>query len=499
MLSFTRTALCRCLFAALLATAACKAEAPEDHDGHGHTEQAARADDWCAGHGVPESQCTRCNPELIPQFKAKGDWCGEHGLPESQCVKCNPELANKQQAPAEAKDWCAEHGLPESQCTKCNPQLVEKYIAAGDFCRAHGYPESVCPICKGTSTFPPDDMRVRLASQTTAKEAGIETVEAQKRALASTLEVVGTLEFDPNRRADLSAIDAAVIRTVYVDVGDAVKAGDPLVTLVSAGVGARRADLGAARTTAQVAGEKLAREERLFEKGLGSRADLEAARSEAAAARAALQSAQAGVAAAGGGNGSEVVLRAPFAGVVVVRAATAGHTAQAGETLVTVADPRTVRARLDIPERHAADVRAGQAVTIELTGGHVREGTIAAVGAAVDPVSRSLPARVDLDNADGALKGGSFVRARIATGDAADAVVIPRSAVQRLEGKSVVFVLEQAGSYRPVAVQLGAAFGDLVAVREGLKAGDPVVTTGAFLLATETRKDAIGAGCCEVE
>jgi len=49
-------------------------------------------EDWCEEHQVPESQCSRCNKDLIPAFKATGDWCPEHGLPESQCLKCNPEL-----------------------------------------------------------------------------------------------------------------------------------------------------------------------------------------------------------------------------------------------------------------------------------------------------------------------------------------------------------------------------------------------------------------------
>lgn len=49
-------------------------------------------DDWCPGHDVPESQCTRCNPDLIPAFQALGDWCSEHGLPSSQCKTCNPDL-----------------------------------------------------------------------------------------------------------------------------------------------------------------------------------------------------------------------------------------------------------------------------------------------------------------------------------------------------------------------------------------------------------------------
>ena len=72
----------------------------DDHDGKekgsgAHAAATAKPgshEDWCGEHAVPESQCTRCNPDLIPAFKATGDWCEEHGLPESQCLKCNPDL-----------------------------------------------------------------------------------------------------------------------------------------------------------------------------------------------------------------------------------------------------------------------------------------------------------------------------------------------------------------------------------------------------------------------
>ena len=48
--------------------------------------------DWCGEHAVPESLCTRCNPDLVAAFRATGDWCEEHALPESQCLRCNPDL-----------------------------------------------------------------------------------------------------------------------------------------------------------------------------------------------------------------------------------------------------------------------------------------------------------------------------------------------------------------------------------------------------------------------
>jgi hypothetical protein len=61
----------------------------------GHAAEGVKPgsyEDWCGEHEVPESLCTRCNPNLVAAFKATGDWCAEHGLPESQCRACNPNL-----------------------------------------------------------------------------------------------------------------------------------------------------------------------------------------------------------------------------------------------------------------------------------------------------------------------------------------------------------------------------------------------------------------------
>jgi len=60
-----------------------------------------KAADWCKEHGVPESACTKCNTDLVAQFKAKGDWCDKHSLPKSQCVECDPSLAAKLAAMAQ--------------------------------------------------------------------------------------------------------------------------------------------------------------------------------------------------------------------------------------------------------------------------------------------------------------------------------------------------------------------------------------------------------------
>ncbi len=119
-----------------------------------HSQAKSANVDWCAEHRVPESQCTKCHPELIEGFKAKHDWCGGHGVPESHCYLCNTGLKFEQEAlynqsleKAVAIDWCAEHRVPESQCTKCHPELIEGFKAKHDWCGGHGVPESHCYLC----------------------------------------------------------------------------------------------------------------------------------------------------------------------------------------------------------------------------------------------------------------------------------------------------------------------------------------------------------------
>ena len=60
--------------------------------GHAEGIVPGSHEDWCDEHQVQETMCTRCDPSLIPAFKASGDWDETHGLPKSQCLKCDPTL-----------------------------------------------------------------------------------------------------------------------------------------------------------------------------------------------------------------------------------------------------------------------------------------------------------------------------------------------------------------------------------------------------------------------
>ncbi|HET8541609.1 MAG TPA: efflux RND transporter periplasmic adaptor subunit, partial [Anaeromyxobacter sp.] len=356
---------------------------------------------------------------------------------------------------------------------------------------------------KEPPVFPASGLKVRLASAQTARDAGIQTRVAEAGKVAKVLEVVGQLEFDQNRLAQLSARGEALVVDVEVDVGDDVREGQPLVVLTSAAVGADQARLAAARARLDAARASVAREEQLTGSGLSPRKSLEEARRELAAAQAEHDAARSALGAAGAreGAGGRYVLRAPFAGTVVARDAVAGKTASAGQVLVQVADLSTMWAQLEIPEADAGLVRPGQEVRIvlEASRGQPREARISRVAASVDPASRTVRARVELPNRDRALKAGVFLRAQIRVTAEREGLLVPREAVQRAEGRTVVFVKRGEGLFEPVAVQAGEADGQLVEILSGLEPGAEVVTTGAFLLKTEIMKESIGAGCCDLE
>lgn len=494
-----------------LAMSACKDQEPATPADPAAAEPAASpaappANDWCAGHGVPESKCTKCNPELIAKFKAAGDWCDEHGFPESVCPSCNP--ATPPATKGAAIDWCLEHRLPESKCTKCNPSLVSQFQAAGDWCGEHGFPESVCPSCnpmpvpEGVSAIAPGT-RIRFRSPDIEEAAGIGVVPAREAAIDLGVEATARIEYDRDQLADVRASVPGVIQKVLVGLGQEVEAGTRLFVLASPRVGDLQGKLRAARQRAEVAAADFERQRKLREGQIASARQVDLARQENEAAKAELRALEAGLRITGAARGQagRYTVRAPIAGTLVRRPATVGTFATEETSLATVADTSVMWALLDVRELDAAAVRIGQPVEVRVNGvpGRVFNGEVTWIASEVDPRTRTVAVRAELPNREALLRANQFARGTIQVAAPEGAVAVPRDAVQRLGEEMVAFVRIGDGLYEPRVVELGRSGGDLVQVIGPVRAGEPVVTAGAFLLKTELTKDSIGAGCCEVE
>lgn len=178
-------------------------------------------------------------------------------------------------------------------------------------------------------------------------------------------------------------------------------------------------------------------------------------------------------------------LTAPFSGGVQQRRANLGEYLAAGAPVVTLVKLTPLRLRLDIPEREALNIRAGQQVAVRTEGAEdAWPGRIVRLSPAIEEANRSLIVEAEVDNSKGLLRPGSFARAEIQTESGGDSLVVPASSLVLFAGiEKVVTVREGKALERPVTT--GRRAGEAVEILSGLEAGEPVVvkpgnlTTGA--------------------
>lgn len=316
---------------------------------------------------------------------------------------------------------------------------------------------------------------------------------------AGGLAVTGTITYDANLVSHIGSRAAGRVLELRADLGDRVAEGQVLAVLESPEVGQVRSEELEAEALLEIAQENFNREKRLEAQGISSRKELLVAEADLRRAEAALRSARERlrVLGAGHGEGGEFGLTAPFDGVVVERQVTRGEMADPEDQLFVVADLSRVWVLLDIFERDLAGVHLGQQVQVTTQAWPDRtfSGRIVYLGAVLDTTTRTVRARVEVPNRDGALRPGMFATARISAPDSVAAMpVVPRDAIQELAGDTVVFVpTGHPGEFRPHPVVLGAPVGSaLVSIIAGLSIGDTIVVAGAFMLRSELAKGEIG-------
>ena len=179
------------------------------------------------------------------------------------------------------------------------------------------------------------------------------------------------------------------------------------------------------------------------------------------------------------------VIRAPISGTVVQKSIAPGQTLSAGTSqCFTIADTTRmwVMAQVfgaDIPQVHVGDM----AIVDTGDGQAPLTGTVTNVGAVIDPNTRSISARVQVNNADGVLKQQQYVQVRIQSRRQYQGLLIPVSAVLRNdENLPYVYVAAPDGSYARRSITLGARVGDRFVIPQGLYAGDKVVVDGSIFL-----------------
>ena len=312
------------------------------------------------------------------------------------------------------------------------------------------------------------------------------------------LTATGAITYDANRVSHVGPRTAGRVTRLAAEAGQAVRGGQLLALLESPEVGAVRADLREALALYRIARESYARERRLEAQGISSRKELLEFEAELRRTEASVQSARDKLRALGGtgGQGSQFALTAPFSGTVVARDANLGEMTDPADTLFTVADLSRLWIELDIFERDLGRVAPGQEASVAVAAypGRTFPGRIVYLGDVLNPSTRTVRARVEVENPGRVLKPGMFATATIRTAVGAEVPTVPRDAVQEVDGRTVVWVPGgRPGEFRMRPVTVGEPLGDgTVVIRSGLQPGERVVIAGAFTLRSELSKGEIG-------
>lgn len=190
-----------------------------------------------------------------------------------------------------------------------------------------------------------------------------------------------------------------------------------------------------------------------------------------------------------------LTVRSPFSGYVTNRLAAHGMRVTPSDSLYDIVDLSRVWVLADIYEVNASIVKIGMPVTVELPyeGNRKFEGKVAYIDPVLDPVSRTLKARIEIPNPGMNLKPDMFTNV-VFGGFSSKGLVVPETAVISTGERAIVYVDQGNGLFEPREVTLGAALRGFYQIRSGLMAGERVVTSGNFLLDSESRMRASVSG-----
>jgi membrane fusion protein, multidrug efflux system len=284
-----------------------------------------------------------------------------------------------------------------------------------------------------------------------------------------------------------------LVQTVDFDSGQLVKRGAVMARL---DVTNEEAQLESASADAALAQTTIERARKLRLGGANTEADVDAAEARAKQTAAIVANLKATI--------TKKTIRAPFDGRVAMRQVERGQVISPGTSIATLQSVDPIYAEFALPQQALGDLKVGQAVTVAVDSfpGSTWEGKISTINSEVDLSTRNVRVRATLANKDGRLRPGLFVSVEVNSADEHEVLIIPATAVVYAPYGDSVFVIrdvqdgqdvqaihdapgtdqQAARVVEPRFVRLGERRGDLVAVLSGLKAGETVVSNGAFKL-----------------
>jgi membrane fusion protein, heavy metal efflux system len=378
------------------------------------------------------------------------------------------------------------------------------------------------PVAEAPAPVAPEEQDVVRIDPSAASGGKVAWQAARLEALPQVLQVTGRVGVDDNRTSRIGAIVDGRVISIHANVGDRVEKGKLLARLHSHEVHDARAEYAKANSELQRREierdySKNARDRaaKLYQLKAASLEHVQRSEADLKAAEIGIKSAQAEINRIGehlhhlgiSSEGAEeeytragapgdfdeeelVPVVSPITGTVLKRFVSPGTVVTPASDLLLVSDLESLWIHAEVPEKFLGLVRKCRSASVKVHAYPERAFTarVDSIGDLLNPDTRTVEVRCSIRNADGMLKPEMYAAVTFEFTEVQQAVVIPASAVQDLNGQSVVFVREDDTRFRSRPVRLGRQTGDSVEVLEGVKAGDAVVSKGSFLLKSELLK-----------
>ena len=323
--------------------------------------------------------------------------------------------------------------------------------------------------------------------------ASVVVAEAQTESWVPRINAIGT--FRPVQGIDVAPQVGGIVRAIHFESSQEVTKGAPLIEIDDS---TEQADLKSGLAQMKNADATLARQEQLIAGGNTAKATVDQAQAARDTAAASVDRARAVIA--------QKNVMAPFAGRLGIRKVDVGQYLSPGTMVVTLTQLDPVYVDFPLPEQSLAMLKPGAAVEIRVDAypDQVFTGQVKSIDARVSQDSRSVLIRAELPNGDKRLLPGMFANVAVLAGAPREVVTVPRTSVTySLYGDSLFVAMpapEKAGDAGPVGaaqaatpdskgliaqrrfVRTGEARGDRIAILEGVKPGEKVITEGQIKL-----------------
>ena len=368
---------------------------------------------------------------------------------------------------------------------------------------------------------PPEEAAVERAgprlvrmSQAAANTAGVRIGEAVAAEVPETFEVAGRITLDEDRTARVGSFVEGVVIDCCKSVGAYVRKGAVLAEVHShatheivAEYITTKAELRGRQSELDYARQAHERAAKLLELKAGSlqavqRADTDvrAAETAVAAAEAAVQRAMAhldfygldpaSVDSPGEGEEPHIDIKAPSAGTIVERAVKLGDVVTPATEMYVLSDLSRLWAIAQVPEERLGSLRPGMQVEVRTRAFPDRAflGRVTYVSSELDPDTMTVQVRCSVPNPGGELKTGMYATVSLRSDAKRSVLTVPEEAVQRLEEEDIVFVASGEGRFEIRPVQIAGRTNGDIEILDGLRAGERLAVSGAFVLKSEHLK-----------